>query len=131
MTNYCAFSIDHKCIKCLDYELIRHELEKSDELFHDNWIVIKHLRNYIKPVTGTAFPKKVQYCIGILGKPYLIFIHYSCKTFLYYSILPYPYQLINFFYIQIHYYKFLKSTFFRHDIMTSIHRRCFRHCCIL
>ena len=28
MMNYCTFSKDHKCIKWMDYELIRHELEK-------------------------------------------------------------------------------------------------------
>lgn len=47
MTNYCAFSNNHKCIKWADYELIRHELEEADELCHGNWIEIQHLRNYI------------------------------------------------------------------------------------
>lgn len=47
MTNYCAFSKNHKCIKWTDYELIRHELEEADELCHGNWIEIQHLQNNI------------------------------------------------------------------------------------
>lgn len=47
MTNYCAFSNDHECIKWLDYQLTRHELEEADELCHGKWIEIQHLRNYI------------------------------------------------------------------------------------
>ncbi len=47
MTDYCAFSKDHKCIKFADYELTRHELEEADELCHGNWIEIQHLRDYI------------------------------------------------------------------------------------
>lgn len=47
MTDYCAFSKDHKCIKFTDYEITRHELEEADELCHGNWIEIQHLRDYI------------------------------------------------------------------------------------
>ena len=47
MTDYCAFSKDHKCIKWTDYELLRHELEEADELCHNNWTEIQHLREYI------------------------------------------------------------------------------------
>lgn len=47
MTDYCAFSKDHTCIKWMDYELTRHELEEADELCHGNWIEIQHLRDYI------------------------------------------------------------------------------------
>ena len=47
MTDYCAFSKDHKCIKFTDYEITRHELEEADELCHDNWREIQHLREYI------------------------------------------------------------------------------------
>lgn len=47
MTNYCAFSKDHKCIKFTDYEITLHELEEADELCHDNWIEIQHLKKYI------------------------------------------------------------------------------------
>ena len=32
MTDYCAFSKDHKCIKWTDYELLRHELEYIGQL---------------------------------------------------------------------------------------------------
>lgn len=48
MTNYCAFSKEHKCIKWTDYELTRHELEEADELCQGNWVEIQHLRNYIE-----------------------------------------------------------------------------------
>ena len=47
MTDYCAFSKDHKCIKFTDYEITRHELEEADELCHDNWREIQHLIEYI------------------------------------------------------------------------------------
>ena len=47
MTNYCAFSKDHKCIQWMDYQLTRHELEEASELCHGNWIEIQHLREYI------------------------------------------------------------------------------------
>ena len=47
MTDYCAFSKNHKCIKWSDYELTRFELEEADELCHGNWIEIEHQRDYI------------------------------------------------------------------------------------
>ena len=47
MTDYCAFSKDHKCIKWTDYELARHELEEANELCHGNWIEIERQREYI------------------------------------------------------------------------------------
>ena len=47
LTNYCAFSQDHKCIKYEDYELARTQLEEADELCHGNWIEIQNLYNYI------------------------------------------------------------------------------------
>ena len=47
MTDYCASSKDHKCVKFTDYEIPRHELEEADELCHGNWIEIQHLREYI------------------------------------------------------------------------------------
>ena len=48
MTNYCAYSKDNKCIKWMDYELMRYELEEADELCRGNWIEIQHLRSYIE-----------------------------------------------------------------------------------
>ena len=42
MTDYCAFSKDHRCIKYEDYEATRFELEEADELCHGNWIEIQH-----------------------------------------------------------------------------------------
>ena len=47
MTDYCAFSNNHKCLKWTDYEITRHELEEADELCHGNWIEIEPLRSYI------------------------------------------------------------------------------------
>lgn len=47
MTDYCAFSKDHKCVKWMDYELTRFELEEADELCHGNWIEIQYLRERI------------------------------------------------------------------------------------
>ncbi len=43
MNNYCAFSKEHKCIKWMDYEITRHELEEADELCHGNVIEIQRL----------------------------------------------------------------------------------------
>ena len=43
MENYCAFSRNHKCLKWMDYELTRHELEEADALCHENWIEIQRL----------------------------------------------------------------------------------------
>lgn len=47
MSDYCAFSKEHSCIKWMDYELTRQELEEADELCHGNWIEIQHLRDRI------------------------------------------------------------------------------------
>ena len=43
MENYCAFSRNHKCLKWMDYELTRHELEEADALCHGNWTEIQRL----------------------------------------------------------------------------------------
>lgn len=43
MDNYCAFSQKHKCLKWMDYELTRMELEEADSLCHENWIEIQRL----------------------------------------------------------------------------------------
>ena len=53
MTDYCAFSNDHKCIKWSDYELVRIELEEADELCHGNWIEIQNQREYIELLQKT------------------------------------------------------------------------------
>ena len=47
MTNYCAFSKNHECLKWTDYQLTRFELEEADETCHGNWIEIQHLRSRI------------------------------------------------------------------------------------
>lgn len=48
MENYCAFSKNHKCIKWIDYELTRQELEEADTLCHGNWIEIQKLSERIR-----------------------------------------------------------------------------------
>ena len=53
MSNYCAFSKDHKCIKWTDYQLLRFELEEADALCHGNWIEIQRLREYIDLLQAT------------------------------------------------------------------------------
>jgi hypothetical protein len=53
MNDYCAFSKNHRCIKWLDYELTRHELEEADELCHGNWIEIKNLLDRVELLEET------------------------------------------------------------------------------
>lgn len=48
MDNYCAFSKDHTCIKWVDYQITRLELEEADELCHGNWIEIQKLHDRIE-----------------------------------------------------------------------------------
>ena len=43
MENYCAFSKNHTCLKWIDYQLTRHELEEADSLCHGNRIEIQRL----------------------------------------------------------------------------------------
>ena len=38
---------DAVCLKWIDYEIIREQLEEADELCHGNWIEIQHMRDYI------------------------------------------------------------------------------------
>ena len=47
MNNYCAFSKENCCIKWIDYEITRLQLEEADELCHGNWIEIQHQRGRI------------------------------------------------------------------------------------
>ena len=47
MSNYCAFSKNHKCVKWDDYEFTKEELQELDELCHGNWIEIQRLYEYI------------------------------------------------------------------------------------
>ena len=48
MTNYCAFSKDHKCIKWEDYQQMLLEVEEADETCHGNWIEIQRKERYIE-----------------------------------------------------------------------------------
>ena len=47
MENYCPFSKNHKCLKWLDYELTKQELNEAEELCHGNWIEIQRLTERI------------------------------------------------------------------------------------
>lgn len=64
MENYCAFSKNHKCIKWIDYELTRQELEKADALCHGNWLEIQrfskriHLLETLLSEAGIDVPDK-------------------------------------------------------------------------
>ena len=65
MNNYCAFSKNNKCLKWLDYEITRHELEEADILCHENWIEIQHKIEYIQMLqaileqSGIDYPKEL------------------------------------------------------------------------
>lgn len=61
MTDYCAFSHNHKCIKWMDYELTRYELEESEELCHGNWIEIQRLRRYIPVLQKLLQENGIEY----------------------------------------------------------------------
>ena len=43
MNNYCAFSKNHTCLKWIDYQFTRHELEEADTLCHGNEVEIQRL----------------------------------------------------------------------------------------
>ena len=48
MENYCAYSKDHKCIKWIDYQITRHELEEADTLCHGNMLELERKNEYIE-----------------------------------------------------------------------------------
>ena len=62
MSDYCALSRNHRCLKWQDYEITRRELAEADELCHGNWIEIRRLRTYIDTLcalldeNGIAYP---------------------------------------------------------------------------
>ncbi len=47
MDNYCAFCKGHTCVKWIDYELTRLELEEVDNLCHGHWIEIENLQQRV------------------------------------------------------------------------------------
>ena len=61
MNDYCAFSKNHKCIKWIDYQITRHELEEADELCHGNWIEIHKLYDYIEVLTNLLKENGIDY----------------------------------------------------------------------
>ena len=61
MTDYCAFSKDHHCIKYEDYEATRFELEEVDELCHGNWIEIERQYKYIQTLQKILSDNDIPY----------------------------------------------------------------------
>ena len=61
MDNYCAFSKNHKCIKWMDYEITRHELEEADTLCHGNWIEIEQKNQYIQTLQSILDSNHISY----------------------------------------------------------------------
>lgn len=61
MTDYCAFSRNHKCLKWTDYEITRYELEEADELCHCNWLEIQKLNDYIDELTTLLKENNIDY----------------------------------------------------------------------
>lgn len=61
MIDYCAFSNDHTCVKWMDYELTRFELEELDQLCHGNWIEIQRLRSYVDVLQGLLETAGIEY----------------------------------------------------------------------
>ncbi len=63
MTDSCAFSNRHNCLKWTDYQLTRLELEEADELCHANWIEIQALQKRVRQLEkyledhGIAIPE--------------------------------------------------------------------------
>lgn len=48
VTDYCAFSKNHRCLKWIDYEATRVEPEEADQLCHGNWIEIQALQDKVR-----------------------------------------------------------------------------------
>ena len=61
MEDYCAFSNDHRCLKWVDYEMTRHELEEADTLCHGNWIQIQRLQAYIDELRAILDKNDIDY----------------------------------------------------------------------
>lgn len=67
MTNYYAFSKNHKCLKWMDYQLTLFELEEADETCHGNWIEIQRLQarvdqlKYLLKQAGIEIPDECYY----------------------------------------------------------------------
>lgn len=67
MENYCAFSKDHTCIKWIDYQITRQELEEADVLCHGNYIEIQRKNDYIDRLKsilddhGIPYPKEYDF----------------------------------------------------------------------
>ena len=61
MNDYCAFSKNHKCLKWIDYELTKQELEEAAELYHCNQIEIQELKDYIVLLQSLLEKNGIEY----------------------------------------------------------------------
>ena len=61
MSDYCAFSHNHKCLKWEDYVITRHELEEADDLCHGNQIEIQRLYDYIDKLKAILEKNDIEY----------------------------------------------------------------------
>ena len=61
LSNYCAFSKNHKCVKWDDYEFTKEELQELDELCHGNWIEIQRLYEYIDELQELLKENNISY----------------------------------------------------------------------
>ena len=64
ITDYCPSAENHKCIKWADYELIRHKLEEADKLYHNNWVEIQHLRDYINRLQAVLTEHGIEFAVS-------------------------------------------------------------------
>ena len=61
MNNYCAFSQNNKCLKWMDYEITRHELEEADKLCHGNCIEIQRKNEYVQMLRAILEQNGIDY----------------------------------------------------------------------
>ena len=61
MENYCAFSKNKTCIKWIDYQITRQELEEADSLCHGNYIEIQRKSKYISHLQSLLDDNGISY----------------------------------------------------------------------
>jgi len=60
MGDYCAFIHNHRCIKWVDYEITRHELEEADALCHGNWITLMPSGHFSKRTASNLQARRIS-----------------------------------------------------------------------
>lgn len=61
MENYCAFSKNNTCLKWIDYQITRNELEEADNLCHGNYIEIQRKAAYIEHLQSILDMHQIPY----------------------------------------------------------------------